>query len=413
MTDLVKVSALLSGSAFLLFAGGLHGVLTAIRGGQEGFSLLALGLIGTSWSIGFVVGTIVVPRIVGRVGHVRTFSSMASVASIVILVNVMYVEQNSWIVLRAVSGFCFAGATMVVESWLNEVTTNQRRGTVFAAYMMANLAAATAGQLVLAWIGVAGFLAFVVGAVAYSLAVLPTALSLAPQPKPLARARLDLRLLWRTSPIALAAAFAIGLTNGAFGTLAPVYGVLRGLPDSIVVVLVSLPIVAGALAQIPFGRASDRMDRRIVIMITALLSAAAGTLMVVFNPVDGWLIFALFGLYGLAANSIYPVAVAHANDQVQDGDFASVAAGLLLLFGIGLSIGPLVASLAMNYGPVYLFAFTAIVHATLAAIAFIRMQIRTTTPRAPFQQMPAGRESTPQTVTLDPRHDGEQPSATA
>jgi MFS family permease len=411
MTDLVKVSALLLGSAFLLFAGGLHGVLTAIRGGQEGFSLLALGLIGTSWSIGFVVGTIIVPRIVGRVGHVRTFSSLASVASIVILVNVMYVEQYSWIVLRAVSGFCFAGAAMVVESWLNEVTTNQRRGTVFAAYMMANLAAATAGQLVLAWIGVAGFLAFVVGAVAYSLAVLPTALSLAPQPKPLARARLDLRLLWRTSPIALVAAFSIGLTNGAFGTLAPVYGVLRGLPESVVVVLVSLPIVAGAIAQIPFGRASDRMDRRIVVIITALLAAAAGLAMVSFNPGDGWLIYLLFGLYGLAANSIYPVAVAHANDQVQDGNFASVAAGLLLLFGIGLAIGPLIASIAMNYDPVYLFAVTAGVHVALAATAFLRMRIKTAAPRTPFQQMPVGRETTPQTITLDPRHDEETTAA--
>ncbi|MEX0629004.1 MAG: MFS transporter, partial [Cucumibacter sp.] len=212
MTDLVKVSALLLGSALLMFAGGLHGLLTAIRGGQEGFSLVALGLIGTSWSVGFVAGTILVPRLVSRVGHVRSFSVMASVASIVILVNVMFVEQYSWIVLRAVSGFCFAGAAMVVESWLNEVTTNQRRGTVFAAYMMANLAAATAGQLVLAWVGVAGFMAFVLGAAAYSLAVLPTALSLSPQPRPLVRASLDLGLLWRTSPIALVAAFAVGVT---------------------------------------------------------------------------------------------------------------------------------------------------------------------------------------------------------
>ncbi|MEX0859882.1 MAG: MFS transporter, partial [Cucumibacter sp.] len=397
MTDLVKVSALLLGSALLMFAGGLHGLLTAIRGGQEGFSLVALGLIGTSWSVGFVAGTILVPQLVSRVGHVRSFSVMASVASIVILVNVMFVEQYSWILLRAVSGFCFAGAAMVVESWLNEVTTNQRRGTVFAAYMMANLAAATAGQLVLAWVGVAGFMAFVLGAAAYSLAVLPTALSLSPQPRPLVRASLDLGLLWRTSPIALVAAFAVGVTGGAFGTLAPVYGVIVGLSSETVVYLMSLSIVAGAVTQLPFGRASDRMDRRIVVMATSLLAAAAGVLMVLLDPGEGWVIYGLFGLYGLAANSIYPVAVAHANDHVRDGNFATVAAGLLLLFGIGLALGPLFASAAMTIlGPVYLFMVTAAVHAGLAGAAYLRMQIRPKPrpeARAPFQLVPAGRDS--------------------
>ncbi|HUV32298.1 MAG TPA: MFS transporter, partial [Devosiaceae bacterium] len=382
----------------------------AIRGTEEGFSLLALGLIGTSWSLGYVAGTLLVPRLVGRVGHIRSFAVMASVASIIILVNFLLVEQVSWIVLRAFSGFCFAGAAMVVESWLNEVTDNRHRGMVFAVYVMANLTFVTAGQLSLSITGVMGAVPFVMGAVAFSLAVLPTAMSLSPQPRPLLRSRLDLGLLYRTSPIAVFAAFTVGLTGGAFGTLAPVYGVLSGLSSDTIVFLMSLSIVAGALAQLPFGRASDRMDRRIVLIATTLIAALAGAGMVLVNPGEGWPVFVLFALYGLSANSIYPVAVAHANDHVKDGNFAAVAAGLLLLFGIGLMVGPVIAAAAMStLGPVYLFMVTASVHAALAGTAYLRMRLRARPVRdqeaAAFRLVPVGRDTTPQTIALDPRSD--------
>lgn len=412
MSDVVRVSALMLGSALLMFAGGLQALLIAVRGTQEGFSITAMGLIGTSWSVGFVAGTLLVPRMVGRVGHIRAFAVMAAVASIVILVNLVVIDQIAWVILRAFSGYCFAGAAMIVESWLNEVTDSGRRGTVFGAYMMGNLGAATAGQLSLSVSGVEGFVPFVIGAAAFSLAVLPVALSLSPQPRPLLRARLDLGLLYRTSPIAVIAAFAVGLTGGAFGAMAPVYGVRAGFQPHTIVYLMSLAIVAGALAQLPLGRASDRTDRRVVLIAIASAAALAGLAMVLFNPGEGVLVFVLFGLYGLAANSIYPIAVAHANDHVQDGAFAPVAAGLLLLFGIGLSIGPAVAATAMStLGPVNLFLVTAIVHAALAGAAYLRMRLRAQTEfdeRAPYQLIPAGRDTTQQTIALDPRLDEEE-----
>jgi MFS family permease len=412
MSDLVRVSALMLGSALLMFAGGLQALLIAVRGAQEGFSITAMGLIGTSWSVGFIAGTLMVPRMVGRVGHIRAFSVMASVASIVILVNLVVIDQIAWVVLRAFSGFCFAGAAMIVESWLNEVTDSGRRGTVFGAYMMANLGAATAGQLSLSVSGVAGYLPFAVGAAAFSLAVLPTALSVSPQPRPLLRARLDPRLLYRTSPIAVIAAFAVGLTGGAFGAMAPVFGVRSGFSADTIVYLMSLAIVAGALAQLPLGRLSDLTDRRLVLIGIASLAALAGLALVLFRPGEGIFVFVLFGLYGLAANSIYPIAVAHANDHVHDGEFAPVAAGLLLLFGIGLAIGPAVAATAMTaFGPVNLFLVTAVVHAGLGGAAYLRMRLRAQPEfeeRAPYQVIPAGRDTTAQTISLDPRLDEDE-----
>jgi hypothetical protein len=71
MSPALKIYALFIGSAMLMFGGGLQGLLLSVRGAEEGFSLVALGLIGTGWSAGFVAGSIVVPKIVQRVGHIR------------------------------------------------------------------------------------------------------------------------------------------------------------------------------------------------------------------------------------------------------------------------------------------------------------------------------------------------------
>lgn len=411
MSQIVKIYALFIGSALLMFGGGLQGLLLAVRGADEQFSLIALGLIGTGWSVGFVTGSITVPMLVRRVGHIRAYAVMAAVGGITILLNLMWVNDIGWIFLRIFSGFCFAGAAMIVESWLNEVVDNRNRGTIFSTYVMVNMSASTVGQLAMSVTGVQSYLPFVIGALAFMCAILPVALTTSPQPKPLSSAKLDLGLLYRTSPIAVIASFSVGMANGTFGTLGPVYGYAQGFAPRDIAYLMSIPIILGALAQVPFGRFSDFVDRRSVIIVTSIAAAVVGTSLVLINPEQGWLLYVLFGLYGFFAFPIQAVAIAHANDFAEDGDFAKIAAGMLLILGIGLAIGPIIASLIMNtIGPVGLFIVTATFHGALAITAFIRMRIRPIVDaegRVRFRAMPLGRNITPATIALDPRADGD------
>ncbi|MCR4283672.1 MAG: MFS transporter, partial [Bauldia sp.] len=177
--QLVTVASLLLGSAFLLMANGLHGLLLPVRGAMEGFTVAELGLLGASWATGFIAGCVLVPAAVRRVGHVRSYGALASVAAITILLNVLIVSPVAWILLRALSGFCFAGAAMIVESWLNERASRENRGTVFSIYQMVNFGASTAGQLLMVIEPPSDFFFFVIGAIIYCLAILPTALSTA------------------------------------------------------------------------------------------------------------------------------------------------------------------------------------------------------------------------------------------
>src|SRR5690606_5022752 len=148
---------------------------------------------------GFVAGSIAVPMIVRKVGHIRAFSVVAAIGTITILLNLLWINDIGWIMMRALSGFCFAGAAMIVESWLNEVSDNKSRGTIFSIYVTINLGASTLGQIAMSVTGTAGYLPFVIGAISFICAVLPTSLTSSPQPRPLASAKLDLPLLIKTS----------------------------------------------------------------------------------------------------------------------------------------------------------------------------------------------------------------------
>ena len=412
MSPVVKIYALFLGSALLMFGGGLQGLLLSVRGAQEHFSLLALGLIGTGWSVGFVAGSITVPMLVQRVGHIRAFSIMAAIGTITILCNLLFINDVGWIVLRAFSGFCFAGAAMIVESWLNEVADNRSRGTIFSIYVSINMAASTIGQLAMSVTGVTGYIPFVIGAISFICAILPSALTSTPQPRPIVSAKLDVMLLYKTSPLAVIASFACGMANGTFGTLAPVYGYSQGLDAAGIAYLFAVTAVVGAIAQIPFGRLSDKIDRRLVMILLSGIATLAGFLTVITNPGPGAWMYILFGLYGFSAYPLYAIAVAHANDFTKDGEFAKVAGGMLLILGIGLAIGPIIASWVMNaLAPVGLFIVTATFHGALAVTAFLRMKVRPVRDekgRVRFRAMNAEKGVSPGTLELDPRSEESQ-----
>jgi len=406
MSHFIKIYSLLIGSALLMFGGGLQGLVLSVRGAEEHFSLLALGLIGTGWSVGFVAGSVTVPMMVKRVGHIRAYSVMAAIGTITILFNLLIINDVAWILLRALSGYCFAGAAMIVESWLNEVTDNKSRGTIFSLYSAINMAASTVGQLAMSVTGVVGYMPFVVGAISFICALLPTALTTKPQPRPLQSAKLDLKLLYNTSPVAAIAAFSVGMANGTFGTLAPVYGYSQHMDAAGISYLMCLVVICGAISQIPAGRVSDRIDRRKVIIALAAVAAVVGILLVLFDPQGNWLLYLLFGIYGLCAYPLYGVAVAHANDSAKEGDFAKISSAMLLIMGVGLAIGPAIAPLLMNtIKPVAMFIVTATFHGALAISTFARLRVRPTrrTLRSRFRPMWSEKGQTTEAVALDPR----------
>lgn len=393
-------------------AGGIHGLILPIRGTAEGFSAFSLGMLGTGWAIGYVLGCILVPRVVARVGHVRSFSVMAAVAVISVLLSVLIIHPGAWIPLRALAGFSFAGGAMIVESWISERTDPSFRGRVFATYTMVNLAATTAGQLLLIIGDARGFFFFILAAVFYACSLVPTALSTTAAPQPLVQPKLDLKSLWLNSPIAVVAVFLVGVSNSSFGTLAAVYGQQIGLNVTAIAFLVSITILAGALCQLPVGWLSDRTDRRAVLIGLAIIAGLVDLFFLIMQPRDVMVVLIAAAIFGAMIFAMYPVILAHANDHATSDSFLKISSGLLLVMGAGSIIGPLIGGgLMALLGPDYLFAPTLLAHSFMASFAAWRMTKRAAVDdkkKGDFVTISTVRMNTPETATLDPRTDEDQ-----
>jgi MFS family permease len=402
--QLFSIAALLLGSALLLFAGGMNSLLLPVRGSAEGFSATSLGLLGTGWAFGYVSGCILTPRLVGRVGHIRSFSVMCALAAIAVLLSLMILHPMAWLPLRALSGFCFAGAAMIVESWLSERCEASARGRVFGIYTMVNLAATTAGQMVLTLGSTAGHAFFVLAGVVYCAALVPTAISSSAAPNPLVSVRLDLRGLWRNSPVAVAGCFLVGVSNAAFGTLAAVYADRVGLVLTTIALFASIPILAGAAAQVPVGWLSDRMDRRRVLVGLAVVAVLADLAFILLAPDTRGMNLILAAVFGASVFAMYPVILAHANDHALEGQFIQTSGGLLLVFGLGSIVGPLVAGIAMGrLGETGLFMTSLGAHVALVLFTLARIAMRAPVAAADktaFVVSPPTRAITPETAVM-------------
>lgn len=404
-TVLFAISALLLGVLLLMLGSGLQGTLIGIRGALESFSRVEIGLMMSAYYGGFAMACLFGGRIIERVGHIRTFAAFASTASAAAIVHAAIVDPYSWIVLRALTGACFAGLYMVIESWLNGQVTNERRGTVMAVYMIVNLGGIAAAQQLLLLSDPGGFELFVLSSVLVSLAVVPVALTTSVAPSPIQTDRMALGELYTVSPLGFVGALSIGLINGATWGLAPLAAVNFGFSTSSVALLMSLIVLGGVVFQWPTGWISDRNDRRSVIAATSailvltcfglFLSAGANTNLFVF--------FAISFVFGGMGFVIYPLCSAHLNDRISDDERVSASAALLLVLGVGAAIGPLLGAFAMRYlGDAGLFVFMGVVGIVFLGFVVVRMRDNPPVPSAEQSRFEPVIPS-PTSSMLDPR----------
>jgi MFS family permease len=246
-----------------------------------------------------------------------------------------------------------------------------------------------------------------VAGIFFCLSLIPTAISTAASPQPLQEVSLDVRGLYANSPVSVVGCLLIGVANGAWGTLGAVYGARIGISTATIALMMSLVVVAGAVMQMPIGRLSDRTDRRNVLAAAAAGSALVALAIVILHPRSDILVLTLTAAYGALAYTLYSIAVAHANDHAEPGNFVKVSGGLLLLYGFGTMIGPVVGAVLMDrISPDAVFLATAIAHILLAIYTLVRIRARAAVPadsRSAFKTMPSERAATPELSRLDPR----------
>ncbi|NNE24397.1 MAG: MFS transporter [Rhizobiales bacterium] len=394
---------------------GLQGVLLPVRAAAEEYSSFAIGIMGSAYFVGFAAGCLLGAHIVVRVGHIRSFAALVAACSVLPLIHGIITEELVWWIARAGTGFCFAGLYMIIESWLNEKATNESRGFVFSVYTVINLTVVTIGQMMVTLSSVSTLLLFALASMLLSVSAIPVALTTASAPASPAIVRLRLRHLAKISPVGVVGCFGVGLTNGSFWSLAPVFAQTDVTDTTRVASFMSIVVIAGAIAQWPIGFLSDKMDRRRVIIGTCAAAAAAGIGLVFASQAAQVFLYVGAAAFGLSAFPIYSLCAAHLNDVVEDDGFVEASSGLLLVYAAGAIVGPLIASFTMRSTGVHaLFMFTAGVHFLVGCFAVHRLTQRTA---VIDEDRPAYSESVVMSQTIleiDPMEsDGDQtPTAT-
>jgi len=92
--------------------------------------------------------------------------------------------------------------------------------------------------------------------------------------------------------------------------------------------------------QMPLGALSDRMDRRIVLIIACVIIVIFALICTRLEGMNLWLMIALFGIWAGATETIYAVATAHANDRAEPQYYVSLSMTMLFAWSASAFILP-------------------------------------------------------------------------
>jgi len=342
------VSSLLLGVAFLMVgAGGLSTIL-AFRMGVAGLPSTVVGIVTSMYFVGLVLGTGYCHRLITTVGHIRAFAALGSVMSAATLAHALTLDPWLWGVLRFVVGFSTVGMYMCTESWLNEKSSNEIRGQVFSLYQVVLYLGQGAGQFLINVPDEHGMLLYILTSILMSLAILPVAITRVSAPELPKPVRFRLGRLWGISPTGMTASMASGAVMGAFYGLGALFAQQAGLATQQTSQFMGAVIIGGLVLQWPIGKLSDMFDRRQVMVGVSLATAVVCFAIMNKDVHNGTALLSLGALFGGLSFTIYPLAVAYANDYIDAEDRVPASGGLMISYGIGASFGPTLGSVLMD-----------------------------------------------------------------
>jgi MFS family permease len=345
-----------------------------------------IGLIGSAYFIGFLLGTLTCHRVIDRVGHIRGFAVFAAIAATMALLFVVFDQTYVWVILRVIGGYAIAGQYVVVESWLNDKASNENRGRVFSLYMMVSWAASGISPLALNLGDPTGHLLLTLAAIALIVSLIPLGLTRIGNPEIGEREHFGLIRLYKISPTGIIACFSSGIATPAFYALLPAYMVDVGFTIRQLSFVYSFSTIAGLLAQYPIGYLADHLGRRPMMLATSLGSAGAAIgLYIVGEHSFAALAGLIFVFEGLMA-PLYALGVGQTSDYIEKKDFVAASSGLLFAWGLGSAIGPAVAGgLIGIFGPRGLFLFMA--GALIVFVIFLVFRMITRRAKAAREQL--------------------------
>ena len=385
---LSSIFALLLSTSILLTGHGLQMILGPLLGSELAFSELEIGYTGSAYYAGFIAGCLFIPRLIHKVGHIRVFLVLISLATVALLMLGVSQTLLFWILARALSGISFSGLYMIIESWLSESAPPQKRGLVLSIYSVITLFAISVGQMFIT-LELPLTSLVTVAAILFLLSTLPVGLTNSASPQPLHPVTFKFSTVFNDSRIAIYSALVCGLVTSGFWALGPIIAKALHFEANQISIFMAVTLMGGAIFQLPIGRFSDLVDRRLVI---AALSGAASLITlstIVLGLETASAFFIVMFLFGGATFPLYSISLAHANDN---STLSPIETGsvILLTYSIGAVVGPVLISATLAVSNLGLYFITTLILAPFSVWTFLRSQAIPATQAhfTPYQDVP-------------------------
>ncbi|MBJ6373504.1 MFS transporter [Sedimentitalea sp. CAU 1593] len=402
--------SLIGGTVVFMAGNSLLGVVLPLRMQAADYSVALIGAIMAAYYLGLAYGGLKGKRVILRIGHIRAFSTFAALTVATCLAYNFFFSPAAWVVLRIINGFCIAGMTTSIESWLNERSSNETRGRVLGVYMLAFYLAIALGQTLVNIAPVGGSDHLMIAAMLIGLSLVPIAMTRLGEPNLRALRVLGLKELYAASRVGVIGACVAGVLVGSFYALGVVFARQIGLDVTEAALFMSTVVIGGLAAQMPVGMLADKFDRRIV--MSCMLIAVGTSWGLLSNsiatgvPMVYLMVMAL--AFGGAISSVYPLCVAQTFDRLERKFYVAASGRLLMVYSIGATIGPLLAATLMSiYGPFSFFLFESAVAIAYAIFVLFSVWNGPKLPaegREKFVPLP---DISPVAMALDPRTEPE------
>ena len=400
---ILPISSLFLSITFLAIGYGIMITYIGVYLKQTGVSSFSINLINSAFFLGAIASSIFSQKIISTIGHIRSFASFAALMVIAFLLHSIYLNEFFWGFLRLISGFSFYALLIIVESWLNEKSSNSQRGQILAIYTIIFYLSTALGQLFLTIPKDSEFFVFTVGSVLVLFSLITIAMTKIKEPILKPFEQYSFPKLYSIVPLALTGSFIGGFFVGSFFTMLPLTILHKFDSTTILSIFMSLTLIGGLVSQWPIGKLSDKYGRRKLIAFCGFFTAFVSLLFIIVPELNSYY-YILALLLGVTIFAIYPLSLARANDVLDENkDMVEISRALLFAYGAGSFIAPIILGIIftfLNYEAIFFIYLT--IGFFLGLYSLSRKRVADDD-MSVFVNFPV--TSGPVAAQLDPRHD--------
>ena len=314
---------------------------------SRGVSTDMIGINAAMMPIGILLFAPLLPVIAARFGS-RRVAVVASLSTAALLLCYrLFDDLGAWFVLRLLQGMSISTLFVLSEAWIVTFAGDRHRGKVVAAYASVLSASFGSGPALVAWIGIEGWLPFLVGAGVILLGVLP--LSLVREDRgagPRETRPSGFFSFAPKAPMLLVAVFTFAVFDAATLALLPVYGLRTGLDLATSAAALTALVMGNVVLQFPIGWLADRFPRRAVLAGCALCTSASLSLLPLAMATP-WM-WPLLIIAGASGYGVYTVSLSSLGDRFHGEELVRGSAAFASMWGVGALCGSISGGWAMR-----------------------------------------------------------------